>query len=181
MSTFNFVIRDGLDEDIETCLALDHQYATDYVWQMTFQQEAHNWRANFRTEKLPREVTHSYRYSEQRLQFALEHQGFLVAVGRDEPTLLGYLTIQHNPFNQVCYLHDLVVSQPFRRKGVGSRMMMVAKRWAHEKHAHAFIAETQTQNHPAIVFCQRHGLTFCGFNDKQSVTHEIAIFFGQTL
>jgi GNAT superfamily N-acetyltransferase len=181
MSTFSFVIRDGLEDDIERCLALDHTYTTETVWQMTFQPHQNGWQATFRPERLPREIDVTYEMTAHRLQQALKQSAFLVAIGKDDPTLLGYLVLGNNLLNQVVTIRDLVVSRPFRRAGVGKKLFNVAKRWAIEHDAHVLLAETQTKNFPAIQFCQRHGLAFCGFNDQYFTHHEIALFFGQTL
>jgi hypothetical protein len=39
----------------------------------------------------------------------------------------------------------------------------------------------QTKNYPAISFCQKHGMTFCGFNDRHFANQDIALFFALAL
>ena len=131
MSTFNFVIRDALAADIEACLALDHCYETDYVWQMTLSPEIEIRQIIFRKERLPRTNEIEYPSDELRLQLALPPEiCSLVVAGKDEPTMLGYLTLRVQVVHQIALIQDIVVSQQFRRRGIGSRLLAVARRWA---------------------------------------------------
>jgi hypothetical protein len=41
--------------------------------------------------------------------------------------------------------------------------------------------EVPTKNYPAICFCQRNNLTFCGFNDRYFANQDVALFFGQAV
>ncbi len=181
MPTFNFVIRDGVQSDVPTCIALDHHYTTEHVWQMTFQNEGGGYRMNFRVERLPREVESVYPVPEERLEAACKNGGLLVAVGKEGTDVLGYITLRYDSFNQVATIRDIVVTRSLRHYGVGARLFSVARRWAQEKGAHHLIAEVQNKNYPAIQFCQRFGLEFCGFNDKYFPEHDIALFFSQSL
>lgn len=182
MSSFNFLIRDAVTADVEACLALDHHYKTDYVWQMTLSSEADNWQVLFRKERLPRSNKILYPADESRLRLALTPEVcYLVAVGKDEPTMLGYLTMSLQMMHQIALIQDIVVSHQFRRCGVGLRLLTIARRWALEHSAQQLLVETQTKNYPAIEFLQSQGLSFCGFNDQYFRNHDIAVFFGQSL
>jgi ribosomal protein S18 acetylase RimI-like enzyme len=190
--TFRFLIRDGLENDIAACLNLDGSYSTDYVWQMTFQDDLQNYTATFKTERLPRAMEVDYALSKRRLQLALpESQCFLVASGRAadeaeseilaEPETLGFLVMSYDPMHEIARVQDLVVSRIFRRRRIGTRLLRIARQWAKEQNARQFTIETQTKNYPAILFCQNSGLTFCGFNDQYFPNQDIAVFFGQAL
>ena len=184
--TFRFLIRDGVESDIAACLNLDGSYSTDYVWQMTFQDDLQNYTATFKTERLPRAMEVDYAPSKRRLQLALpESQCFLVASGRAAdaapPETLGFLVMSYDPMHQMARVQDLVVSRPFRRRRIGTRLLRIARQWAKEQDARQFLVEAQTKNYPAILFCQNSGLTFCGFNDQYFSNQDIAVFFGQSL
>lgn len=178
----SFVIRDGLEDDIPACLELDSGYETDYVWQVSFQPGTGQHGVLFKTERLPRTMEVAYPASEARLRLALpEGQCFLVAVGKDSPDTLGYLTMRNDPIHQIGLVQDIVVSRPFRRRRIGLRLLKIAAQWALEHQLIHLTVETQTKNYPALVFCQKAGLTFCGFNDQYFANQDIAVFFSQSL
>lgn len=179
---FGFVIRDGMDSDIPDCLALETAYTTDYVWQMTVDAESSQRSITFKADHLPRSMDVDYPISEHRLLSTLPaSQCFLVAVGRDDPHILGFLTMSPIPARRTALIHDIVVSRPFRRHRIGTRLLNVARRWAEEHHLTSLIAEVQTKNYPGILFCQKAGMIFCGYNDHYFDNQDIAVFFGQTL
>lgn len=176
------VIRDGREPDIAACLQLDHQYVTDYVWQMRINDGSNRLDVTFVTEHLPRLMSVEYPADERRLRLALgEKQCFLVAERRENSELLGYLTLQALQSHAIALVQDVVVSRHYRRRGIGTRLLNVARRWAQEHGSKRLILETQTKNYPGIAFCQHAGLTFCGFNDQYFANQDIAVFFGQPL
>jgi GNAT superfamily N-acetyltransferase len=178
----SFLIRDGLDSDIDACLSLDNHYQTDYVWQMHVRQENDGWQIMFNTERLPRTLEVEYAADEKRLRFALAaEQCFLVAVDRDEADVLGYLTMRNDPVYQIALIQDVVVSRAYRRHHIGSRLLNVARRWAGEHDLKRLTIETQTKNYPGILFCQNAGFAFCGFNDRYLPNQDIAVFFSQSV
>lgn len=180
--SLGFVIRDGLTQDIPACLALDSSYQTEYVWQVSIQQETNLKRITFTTERLPRIMEVDYGHHESRLHMALEDTlCFLVAVERETGGLLGYLTMRSDPSHGIALIQDIVVNRPLRRHKMGSRLFKVARQWALEKGLSQVMVETQTKNYPAILFCQACGLTFCGFNDQYFRNQDIAVFFWQPL
>lgn len=181
MNAFHFIIRDGMASDIEECLKLDHTYETEYVWQMTLRQEIYGWQAAFRIERLPREILAVYPANASRLTRAVPETGLLVAIGKDDPILTGYLTMRFDPIYSIALVQDIVIDRDFRRCGIGTRLLNIARRRAAEYQAQRLLVEIQTKNYPGIQFCQASGLTFCGFNDQYFPQHDIAVFFGQSL
>lgn len=183
MESVNFVIRDALESDIEACLALDHHYETEYVWQMSIMPYPEGWQVSFRKERLPRPVEALYASNVERLKLALApDKCFIVAVTKDESQrMLAYLTMSLDPSHQIALVQDLVVSKAFRRNKVGSRLLAVAQQWASQREMRQLLIETQTKNYPSIEFCQRRGFSFCGFNDQYFRNQDIAVFFGRAL
>jgi GNAT superfamily N-acetyltransferase len=178
-----FVIRDGLETDIERCLRLDHRYETDHVWQMHIQQEETNhWQISFRKERLPRRLEAAVPQHEARLRAALpDDQCFLVATRRGSEDVLGYLTMLHDPINHLGLIRDLLVGAPVRGHQIGTRLLSVASSWAKERSINRLQIELQTKNFPGISFCQQRGFTFCGFNDRVFPNQDIAVYFGLSL
>lgn len=182
MTTFNFVIRDAVANDVDACLALDHSYESDYVWRMVVQEVQNGHQITFRKERLPRAVETVHPADELRLRLALPREiCYLVAVGKDDPIIPGYLTLRPDPIHKIALIQDIVVSRQFRGLGIGSRLLSIARRWAQEQDAKQLMVEVPTKNYPAIEFFQNRGLRFCGFNDQYFRNLDISVFFGQAL
>jgi len=178
----SFLIRDGVESDIANCLTLDTSYETNYVWQMSIQNEANLFRVTFRTERLPRTMEVIYPPDEKRLKLSLPQEHcFLVAVGKDSSDVLGYLSMWRDDANQLVRIRDLVIGREHRGQKLATKLLNVARQWARIRQIHQIIIETQTKNYPAILFCQNSEFEFCGFNDQYFRNQDIAVFFGQTL
>jgi GNAT superfamily N-acetyltransferase len=106
---------------------------------------------------------------------------FLVVVAKGSDEIMGYMAMQVNRVHRAATIHYLVVSQPYRRHRIGSRLVGIARQWAKEHDLIHLMTECQTQNYPAICFCQQVGLKFCGYNDQYFPNQDIAVFFSQTL
>ncbi|MBZ0301600.1 MAG: GNAT family N-acetyltransferase [Anaerolineae bacterium] len=181
-TTLSFLIRDGVSSDIPACLSLDHTYDTEYVWQMRLHEDIDLRQIVFQAERLPRTLEATYPADEHRLRLALPtEECFLVVESRDQHEILGYLTLRSDPVYYQARLQDLVVSRPYRRNRIGTRLLAVARQWARQHELTRITAEVQTPNYPAIQFCQHTGLTFCGFNDHYFPNRDIAIFFTEAL
>jgi len=180
--TSGFVIRDGLENDIPACLELDHHYETDFVWQMSIAETPRQWQITFKTERLPRTLETEHKPNTERIRLALPpEQCFLVAASREGNEMLGYLTMRNDPVYRAALIQDVVVSQPYRRRRIATRLFSVARQWAKEHNLIQMTVECLTHNHPGIMFCQQAGFKFCGYNDQYYPNHDIAIFFSQTL
>jgi len=181
-TSFGFVIRDGLKTDVEACLALDHSYQTEHVWQMSIRQDQNQRQITFRIERLPRAMEVVYPADTKRLHLVLPvNQCFLVAVGREQQEVVGYLTMRQDSALQNAQIHDIVVSRDYRRLGIGTRLLRIGRQWARERDLNQLTIETQTKNYPAITFGQKSGFVFCGFNDHYYTNQDIAVFFSQSL
>ena len=181
-ATVSFVIRDGLETDVLGCLRLDHSYETEHVWQMQVSDED-GWRIDFKTERLPRAVDATYPISDEHFQAVLKPEHcFLVATTRDDdPEVIGYLTMRSDPIYRFGLVKDLVVSRPYRRHQIATRLTKIALLWAREHSLTSVMIETETKNYPGIQFCEAAGFVFCGFNDRYFPNRDIAVFFSQSV
>lgn len=180
--SLSIVIRDGLENDIPACLGLDHTYETDHVWQMTVNEQPGDWQISFTTQRLPRTLETEYSSDEHRLQLAMPaDQCFLVVASKEGQEILAYLTMRCDPVYGAALMQDLVVSRPYRRRRIGTRLVHVARQWAKEHDLIQLTVETYTRDYPGIAFCKAAGFTFCGFNDQYFPNQDIAVFFGQSL
>ncbi len=173
-------VREALASDLPQCQGLDHAYETDYVWQMEFHEENGRISIAFRTARLPRTMRVVYPRGPDTLEAVWErHDCFLVA--EDDGRILGYLTMREIISRSTAWVEDLVVGSEWRRRGVGSALLAAAERWAYERGLQRITLETQTKNYPAICFCQKHGMVFCGYNDRYYPNQDIAVFFCREL
>jgi GNAT superfamily N-acetyltransferase len=183
MSTsLGFVIRDSLESDVPACLQLDHHYETEHVWQMDIKEHTGQWAITFNKQRLPRTLEAIYSADEHRLRLALPREHcFLIAVAKDSPEILGYMTMRQDKVYGTAWIQDVVVSYPYRRRRIGTRLVNIARQWAKEHGLIQMTTENTTQNYPGIAFCQQLGFKFCGFNDQYFPSQDIAVFFSQSL
>ncbi len=178
-----YLIRDAVESDITACLALDHNYETEHVWQVRIHEDPPGQtQITFNKERLPRVLALEYPSDETLMRQMLPHeQCFLVAANREDNAVLGYLLMSSDLIYRRAHIHDVVVSQSHRRQKIGLKLMSIARQWAREKaHVHLSV-QVQTRNYPGIQFCLKSGLVLCGFNDHYFPNQDIAVFFGQSL
>jgi len=176
-----FIVRELRSEaELSLCLALDHSYSTDHVWQMDMREEGSDMTIRFRVVRLPRVMAVDYPRDRASLASSWEKRDcFLVAVADD--LVLGYVNMRVDVAHTKGWIQDLVVGRPFRRRRIGSALLEQVARWAKLRHIDHLTLEMQTKNHPGIVFAQAQGFVFCGFNDHYYTNQDIAVFFGKTL
>jgi ribosomal protein S18 acetylase RimI-like enzyme len=177
----NLIIRDALADDVPLCLALDHIYETDHVWQMHIRHDE-GVSASFRPERLPRTLEVRRQPEADRLTRALSPEAcFLIAQEKGAEGVLGYLVMQRDPMQHIGQIVDFAVDRPARRCGIGGRLMLVAGAWGREHGMTRLQAAVETTNQPAIAFLTAIGFTFCGFNDRYFTNRDIAVFFSQPI
>lgn len=173
-------VRQATSKDLPALIALDHGYSTEYVWQITVREEDGQTLATFRPVHLPRPVRVAFPREAQLLKEAWNRRVcFLVA--EEEDQLKGYLNLTLTTLPGVAWLADAGVERRFRRNGVGSVLLTAAIQWARENGFYRLVLETQSKNYPAICFAQKHGLAFCGYNDRYYPNQDVALFFGLIL
>jgi GNAT superfamily N-acetyltransferase len=149
---------------------------------MSVEETAGQWQTTFNKQRLPRTLEAIYAPDEHRLRMALPADHcFLVAIAKDSGEVLGYLTMHSESVYRGAWIHDVVVSLPYRRRRIGTRLVNVARHWAKEQGLTRITIENQTQNYPGITFCQQLGFKFCGYNDQYFPNHDIAVFLSQTV
>ncbi len=173
-------VRPAASADLPHLTALDHGYSTDYVWQMDAREENEQTNITFRTVRLPRSMRVAFpRDSQQLLEAWNRRVCFLVA--EEAGLLKGYLNLTLAAAPETGWIADFAVDRRFRRSGVGSVLLASAAHWARQNNLGRLIVETQSKNYPAICFAQKHGMTFCGYNDRYYPNQDVALFFGMGL
>ncbi len=175
-------IRPASAADISELIKLDHTFNTDHVWQMEFQQNRGQGQIqiNFRKVRLPRMVRSDYpRPARSLAEIWTQLSGLLVATLESRP--IGYASIVQDRVTSASWVTDLVVDRPFRRKGVGSALLLAAADWAATKENRDLVMEMQPKNGPAIEMALKLGFEFCGYNDFHYPVNETGVFFRKSV
>lgn len=173
-------IRPAAEMDIPRLIALDHDYTSDFVWQMDIITEEGQVGVSFRKIRLPRSVRVEYpRPAKKLLEDWEERSALLVACLEDEP--IGYISAMQNIAPSTIWITDLVVMRRMRRQGVGTALLLASQEWARHIHNFRMVLEMQPKNYPAISLAQKLGFDFCGYNDRYYANHDIALFFARSL
>lgn len=173
-------IRPARPNDLEACIALEHSYTTERVWQMETREENGVLTTTFRATNLPREMRVEYpRQGEGLLTGWRQRDGFLAA--EEDGRICGYAALTEELEHGIARVGDLVVDRPRRRRGIGTALLQAAAQWGREQGLGRLVVEVQTKNYAAIRLCRSQGLTFCGYNDHYWLNRDIALFFGESL
>ncbi|MBM4421970.1 MAG: GNAT family N-acetyltransferase [Chloroflexi bacterium] len=174
------VVRPARADDIRTLATFDHSYSTDYVWQVEVREEQGQITAGFRQARLPRSVRVLYPRDAETLA-AVWTQRRLFIVAEIEDQVRGYLSVMEATVNDTGWVAEFAVERKVRRQGIGAVLVASAVDWARAVDLRRLLVEVQSKNYPAICFCQKHGFTFCGYNDRYFANQDIALFFGISL
>jgi len=141
-------------EEIDQLIALEHGYYRDFVWQMNLDLAAGNAQADFRRIRLPRKVFVPYpRKRDQIFKDFDQIEALLVADYNEQP--VGYVKVQTENNDKVLKVADLVISDPMRRKGIGSGLLLAVMELALHRNFHMLILEIQSKNDPAILMASK--------------------------
>ena len=176
----NIYIRSMRPDDLQPCLEIDPSFSTDYVWQMESHAEEGQISVSFRSTRLPRSMQVAYPRDAKALTAAWQACATML-IADISRKVVGYASITKRVPQSAVWLDDLVVARSSRRSGVGTALLEGAQRWGVNQKLKWIIMEVQTKNYPAISFCQKHGMTFCGFSDRHFPNQDIALFFAAAL
>jgi ribosomal protein S18 acetylase RimI-like enzyme len=173
-------IRPAESADIPILIALDHNYSSDFVWQMDVVIDEGQMGVNFRQVKLPRSVRVEYPRPPKLLAGDWESRaGLLVANLENE--VVGYISLSDRINPDSAWVTDLVVVRRLRRQGIGTTLILAGQEWAREHHTYRMIMEMQPKNFAAYSLAQKLGYDFCGYNDRFYANRDIGLFFGKSL
>jgi len=174
------MVRGAKAGDMAALTDIDHNYATEYVWQMDLDQENGQTHVRFRESRLPRVMTVPYPASNSAVTKSWKKQdAFLVA--HEEENVLGYISLASEIVPQSLWVTSFAVKNLKRRQGIGTQLMLAAQAWAQENAHQRIVLEMQSKNFPAIRFAQKMAFEFCGYNDRYYENQDIALFFAKHL
>jgi ribosomal protein S18 acetylase RimI-like enzyme len=167
--------------DINFCCQMNMSYTTDYVWQMRTRGDERAIDVHFDTVRLPRPMRVEYPRSSDELIEHWQQEACFLTVRNVGDEIVGFLDAQPQPWQNLLWISNLVISQNYRRQGFGTILLESANRWALEQNLSRLMLEVQTKNHPAISFAQKHGFQFCGYNERYYPNGDIALFFSRSI
>lgn len=170
-------IRPAMSSDINEIIQFDHAVETNYVMQIDHAREMDDFRISFRQVRLPRSVQIKYPRSPEHFKDDWQKKA-VILIASIKSQLVGYAAIDFEGSNTIAWITDLVVNYPFRRKGVGSALMIAAQDWALRHGLQKIVIEIQPKNHAGISLARKAGLEFCGYNDYYFPSQDVALFFG---
>lgn len=182
--------------DLNACLELCADSQTDYVWQMEHRRENHTVSVRFQTVRLPRMMYVHYPRPRDDLPACWEGGSTVLVVtnkprstppdpldeqdevvGQPAVPIFAYCQLDAEPWHKTAWITHLIVDRPYRRRGIGTALLQAAIAWGKSKGLERLMIAVQTKNYPAIAFCEKNKLTFCGFNDHYYTNRDIALFF----
>ena len=173
-------IRPAKSTDIPALMAIDHNYSTDYVWQMEIDAEEKKVAVSFREIRLPRSVRVEYpRPASSLADEWTQRSGLLVALIDEAP--VGYISLTLNVAPITAWVTDLVVAPRLRRQGIASTLVFAAQELGENLGSRRIVLEMQPKNYSAIHMAQKLGFDLCGYNDRYYANHDIALFFAKGL
>lgn len=172
-------IRPAKDNDIDTLMTFEHDYASDYVWQMDIRQDEQlEINIQFRQIRLPRTVKVEYPRQYKKLKENWKSRsGVLVASLQDN--LIGYICLMNGIAPSTVWATDLVVKMSHRRQGIASSLILAAQAWTRQHECDRLFLEMQSKNHPAISLAQKLGYDFSGYNDRYYLNRDIGLFYSK--
>lgn len=173
-------IRPAIAQDIPSLVAIDHNYTTDYVWQMEIQSEERLVGVSFREIRLPRSVRVAYPHKVEALtEDWNQRAGVLVALFEDQP--VGYISLMLNVAPLTAWVSDLAVIRRLRRQGIGSTLVLAGQELSSNLGCHRMVLEMQPKNYAIIQLVKKLGYDFCGYNERYYANHDIGLFFGKSV
>jgi GNAT superfamily N-acetyltransferase len=180
LTTKELTVRQAVSSDINRLMAFDHGYSTDHVWQLSYSRDGEGIGVVFREVRLPRPMQVTYPRNPENLADEWTHPPALLLADVRERAV-AYLSIMDGPAQNSGWVTDLVVDVPYRRMGVGTRLLNAAIDWCRKRSHERVFIEMQSKNFPAIQMAQKSGFTFAGFSDRYYQDQDIVLFFTHEL
>jgi ribosomal protein S18 acetylase RimI-like enzyme len=172
-------IRPATLVELNSCMALDDSFETEYVWQMDQKNDSKQISIGFKLTRLPRPMRVSTGISRDQVsEDFMAGKHFLIA---DDGKIRGYIDFCESEWNETLMVNNLLVAQDARRRGLGTMLLQEALKWGKGKKFRLALASASTKNYPGICLLQNQGFAFCGFNDQYYPNRDIAMTFALSL
>lgn len=163
--------------DLNQCHLINGNFTTDYVWQMQTHTSGPRTDIRFDRVRLPRPMQVAYPRATDELLDHWQQEGCFLVTRSTQDEVAAFIDAQPRQWQEVLWVHNLIVDRRFRRQGHASALLKAAVQWARHEHLHKIMLEMQTKNYPAIALAQKHGFQFCGFNERYYTNGDITLYF----
>lgn len=169
-------IRPAVSSDIAVLEKFDHTIETTHVWRVDSSITKERIATELNEIRLPRVLRLNYpRRAEPLKDTWTRHLLFLVA--RCEGNLVGYLILDEDNDRLAAIVHDVVVTQPMRRQGIATALILAAQDWVKRRGMTRFVLEIPAKNHAMVELARRMRFIYTGMMDNYYANNEMALFF----
>jgi ribosomal protein S18 acetylase RimI-like enzyme len=172
-------IRPAISSDITALIQFVHSIETGHTWQLDCTGDADQINVSFHKIRLPRSVKLEYPKNPSAMINSWTKHG-LFLIGRIGSQRCGYLVLDLEQ-NQIGWVVDLVVDEPFRRQGVASALIIASQDWLRANGIYQIVLEMPIKNEAAIALATKLGFKFNGYMDRYFSNREIAVFYSAFL
>ncbi len=158
-------VRPATETDLPALAAMDLTYSRSRSLALTRSGEApqHTFAFQWRDSDTPDSVYENY--TVEGLRQALTTAKLFIMAEADG-SAVGLLMILLPGYTDAGEISDFAVHRPFRKLGVGRRLLEEAVAWAKERRLRALWVEPRADNPDAIEFYTKSGFRLSGFNDR---------------
>lgn len=161
------------------------RYTTEAYYDLELTESETAFAARMVKKRFESPVTHTpeeYDFPDRLYQDYWEKAEAYGIVGEDG-ALLACIEICPEEWSNRLMVTELWVADPYQRRGIGTRLMDMAKEKAKEQGRRAIILETQSCNVRAIAFYRSQGFVLIGFDaccyaNNDAARHEVRFNFG---
>jgi len=146
---------------------ISSKYTSSHYYDVSLVRKSEGWEIEF-----TRKAFDGIQYKNYRGKLFEDHidepRVFVARLGNRE---VGWIELGYDKWNNRMRVWEFLVTEGFRKRGIGTLLMDHAVRIAHEKGARMLVLETQTNNSFAIDFYLNFGFELIGF-DKAAYSND---------
>lgn len=142
---------------------ITYEYDSDqyYEFNMDILADNKGWIISWKLKPFT-ETFHKYEECPLFNDYKMPAEYYLVLNENEEE--IGYLVIGYVTWNKLARVWDLSITDNYRRKGIGTKLLQLAENKAREWNCRALILETQSSNFKAIKFYLNFGFSLSGYD-----------------
>ncbi|MEK4629169.1 GNAT family N-acetyltransferase [Solibacillus sp. FSL R7-0682] len=153
-------IRQIFQKDYPQGKIVSYKYTSNKYYDVSIKKTETSWQISLEEEKLANPFE---KLLEEEI-FEDYKNGSEYYIGEWNGQEIAVLVIQQMAWNNTLLIHDLYVTESFKRNGIGEKLMVVAKKRGSALGVRSITLETQTSNYPAIQFYLKNGFELVGVN-----------------